>query len=129
MLENIFSIQRAYACSTGAICPAGNTPTTGGSVSLSTYISNSTGSIVQFMLLLGGVLAVIYIIYMGIQYISSAGNADKAKLARGGIINAIIGIVVIMTAYFIVHFAVTLGTAANCVGNSGSSGITSGSSC
>ncbi len=47
--------------------------------------------------------AVIYLIYGGFQYISSAGNTDKATKGRATIVNAIIGIVIIVLSYTIVQ--------------------------
>lgn len=49
-----------------------------------------------------GVAAVIYLVYSGILYISAAGNPDQAKKGQQGIINAIIGIIVIVLALTIV---------------------------
>ena len=70
-------------------------------------------TVISTLLLVAGVLAIFYLIWAGIQYITSAGSPDKAKAARGGIINAIIGIVIIVAAYFIIKFAVGLGTTAS----------------
>ena len=70
---------------------------------------------VNIVLLVSGVLAVLFLIWSGVQYITSAGSAEKAKTARAGIINAVIGIVVIVAAFFIVRFAVSAG---NTVSNS-----------
>jgi threonine/homoserine/homoserine lactone efflux protein len=55
--------------------------------------------------MIGGALAVIYLIWAGIQYIQAGGDASKAKAARASIINAIIGIVVILSTYTIIRFA------------------------
>ena len=59
-------------------------------------------NLVTFVLYLGAILAVIYLVYAGIQYVTASGDAEKAKLARQGIINAIIGIVVILIAVALV---------------------------
>jgi len=56
-----------------------------------------------------GALALIFITYNGIQYISSGGDAGKAKTARANIINTIIGIAIIGAAYFIIRLAETIG--------------------
>lgn len=58
--------------------------------------------------ILGG-LAVIYIIVSGLQYITSTGNAEKAKKAKQNIINTLLGIIVLMTIYTII--GLILGTA------------------
>jgi galactitol-specific phosphotransferase system IIC component len=46
-----------------------------------------------------GIIAVLVIIYSGIQYISAAGDAEKAERAKKTMIGAIIGIVIIIIAY------------------------------
>jgi hypothetical protein len=66
-------------------------------------------TVISIVLLIAGVLAVLYLIWSGIQYITSAGNPDKAKAARQGIINAVIGIVVIVAAFFLVRLAIGIG--------------------
>jgi len=76
------------------------------------------GSVITILLFIAGFVAVAYLVYNGIQYITSAGNADKVKAARAGIINAVIGIAVIAAAYFIVNFAIGLGKGVGDVVNS-----------
>ena len=56
--------------------------------------------IITWLFTLAGALAVAYLIYAGIQYIT--GGAKGAEAAKGSIINAIIGIAVIVLAYVIV---------------------------
>ncbi len=59
--------------------------------------------IIDILLLAAGIAAVIYLIYSGILYITAAGNPDAAKKGQQGIINAIIGIVIIVLAWVIAH--------------------------
>jgi hypothetical protein len=68
----------------------------------------------NLVLLVVGVLAVFYLIYSGFLYITSGGNPDNVKKARAGIINSIVGIIIILAAFVIVRFAVGIG---NVVGN------------
>lgn len=56
--------------------------------------------IVQFILGLAGAIAVVYLIWAGIQYIT--GGPKGADAAKAQIVNAIIGIAVILLAYVIV---------------------------
>jgi len=58
-------------------------------------------NIVNFILGLAGAIAVIYLIWAGIQYIT--GGAKGAQAAKDAIVNAIIGVVVILLAYVIVN--------------------------
>lgn len=70
-------------------------------------------NIIQWILLAAGILAVIFLIYGGVQYIIAGGDQEKAGKGRQTLLNAIIGIVIILVAYVIVRViqnAVTFGT-------------------
>lgn len=72
-----------------------------------------TGNIIKTVLLFAGILATIFLIYAGIQYITASGDATKATAARTAIVNAIIGIVIILIAFSITSWVsrgITLGT-------------------
>lgn len=69
---------------------------------------NVLSNAIDIILIIAGALAVIYLIYSGILYITAAGNPDSAKKGQQGIINAVIGIVIIIAAYFLVRVAVNL---------------------
>jgi hypothetical protein len=102
-------------CVAGAICPVGTAPSTSNtSASLSSVITNLGSNILVILTLVAGVLAVIYLVWSGIQYITAGGSADKAKSARTGIINAVIGIVIIVAAYFIVRLSIGVGRNVAC---------------
>lgn len=67
---------------------------------------------INIILLIAGVLAVLFLLWSGLKYITSAGDPEKAKSARAGIINAVIGIVIVVAAFYIVRFAVSIGNTA-----------------
>ena len=73
------------------------------------------GNIVNLLSIIAGMLAFIYLVYSGILYLTAAGNADNAKKGQQGIVNAIIGIVVIVAAWTII--SVTINTINNKVIN------------
>ena len=58
-------------------------------------------SAIDILLWVSGILAIIYLIYSGILYLTAAGNPDSAKKGQQGLVNAIIGIVIIVLAYVI----------------------------
>ena len=64
------------------------------------------GNIINIILIIVGILAVLYLIYGGIMYISAGGDAEKASKGRVAITNAIIGIVIIMLALAIYNFVI-----------------------
>ncbi|HEY4524636.1 MAG TPA: hypothetical protein VJK26_02060 [Patescibacteria group bacterium] len=59
-------------------------------------------SVINWILVLAGALAVIYLVYGGILYITAGGDAEKATKGRTALVNAIIGIVIIILAFLIV---------------------------
>ena len=60
-----------------------------------------------------GGTALLYIIWHGIGYISAGGSPEKVKAARAGVINGIIGIVIVLTAYAIIRFAASVAITIN----------------
>lgn len=58
--------------------------------------------IIGWFLFVAGAIAVIYLILAGYQYITAAGDPEKATKAKNAIIYAVIGIVVIVLSYVIV---------------------------
>jgi hypothetical protein len=105
-------VATAHAASPFSLQPAGNPGVS--TTDLPTTITNVTLSILSVLLVLAGAMAILYLVWAGIQYISAGGSADKAKAGRSGIINAVIGIIVIMAAFFLIRFAISLGNSAAC---------------
>jgi hypothetical protein len=114
MLALGLGITQAFAANADPITPAGNIASNNpGAANIQSLLSSVGGRVLDIVFLIAGVLAVIYLVYNGIQYITSAGNADKVKAARSGIINAVIGIIIIAAAYYIINFAIGLAGTAN----------------
>lgn len=59
--------------------------------------------IINFVAAFVGVVAVLYLIMSGFNYIMSQGNAKKVAAAKNAMMNAIIGIVIVIIAYIIVR--------------------------
>lgn len=62
------------------------------------------GAIIEMLLRIAALLAVGFVIYGGIQYITSQGEPDKTSQARSTIINALIGLAISLTAAAAVTF-------------------------
>ncbi|RLC37275.1 hypothetical protein DRH29_02530 [candidate division Kazan bacterium] len=62
--------------------------------------------IANWLLVIAGALAIIYLIWAGIQYITGVGGGADA--AKKQIINAVIGIIIIVLAYAIVTAVISL---------------------
>lgn len=63
-------------------------------------------SIIKTALGVLGFVTVVVIFYAGYQWITSAGSDEKIKAAKGRIVNAVIGLLIIMLAYGIASFVI-----------------------
>lgn len=61
-------------------------------------------AVFEILLRIAGMAAVIFVIVGGFQYILTQGEPDKAKAAKGTIVNALIGLVIAISATVIVNF-------------------------
>ena len=64
-------------------------------------------TIVNVLLFLIGAISVIMIIYGGIRYTTSGGDAKNVTAAKDTILYAVVGLVVAILAYAIVNFVIT----------------------
>jgi hypothetical protein len=69
-----------------------------------TRVQGIIESIINIFSIIVGVVAVIMIIYGGFQYISSGGDSSKIGTAKNTIIYAVIGLVIVALAQFVVRF-------------------------
>ncbi len=61
-------------------------------------------SVINFILLIGGILAFFYVIYGGFIYLTSGGDPGKATTGTKMITNAIVGIIIIFLSLALVRF-------------------------
>lgn len=61
-------------------------------------------NVIQIALVLSSVLAVIFIMYSGIQYIVSQGDPGRVGDAKSGLRNAVIGLILSGGAFLLVQF-------------------------
>jgi|GEM_PF-85403 trbC/VIRB2 family len=85
-------------------------------------------TIINALLFFIGVVAVIMIIWAGIQYTTSAGDSNKVATAKNTIVYAVIGLIVAIFAYAIVNFVVSTFNTGGGGGNSGNTTNTSNTS-
>lgn len=64
-----------------------------------------TLSIINYALFFVGVIAIVFVVWGGIQFIMAGGDADKVTKAKNTILYAILGVVVIVLAFAIVNWA------------------------
>ena len=63
-------------------------------------------NIINAIITVLGIVAVIFIIIGGVQYMTSTGDAPKVKKARDTILYAVIGLAVCVLAFIIVNFVI-----------------------
>ncbi len=74
-------------------------------------------TIIQWALGIAFAVAVIFLIYGGFLYITSGGNEEQATKGKSAVVNALIGIVVIILSFVIVNVV------ANLASGTGSGGL------
>jgi len=70
-------------------------------------------TVINYLLILAGLIAVIALVIGGFWYITAAGNEEQSEKGRKAIMNAIIGVVVVVLAYAIVNILVDTLTTTN----------------
>lgn len=73
-----------------------------GGIGSSSTIGDLLISIIDLLLLFGGALAVLFIIIGGYWYITSAGSEEQSEKGKKTLINAIIGVVLIVLSFVII---------------------------
>ena len=58
--------------------------------------------VIDILLILSGIIAVLFIIIGGFWYITSAGDSEQAEKGKTTLVNAIIGIVVVVLSFVII---------------------------
>lgn len=74
--------------------------------------------IINWALAIAFIAAVVVLIYGGFLYITSAGNTDQATKGKTAIMNALVGVVIIVLSYIIVQIVYRF------VSGSGTTGVT-----
>lgn len=88
-------------------CAKGVQEENGGPTSLFDGDSPIFTTAINIMLFVIGILSVIMLIYGGIRYVLSSGDAGAVQNAKNTIMYAIIGLVIAILAYAIVNFVIT----------------------
>ncbi len=99
-----------------AATPAADCVKIGNPVSGSTNCVDNTGSsgalgnylkdILKYVGGLFGIAVVLMIVISGIQYITSSGNEKAVQAARGRLVNAVIGLVLFLMMFGILHYLI-----------------------
>jgi len=87
-----------------------------GSYDTDLTLSSVIGSIIQIALGLLGIILLVIIIYSGFEWMTAGGNSDKVESAKTRMINAVIGLILILAAYAIAGFVIEALTTAGLEG-------------
>jgi len=77
------------------------TPKTSGSVDPKDVVSRA----IDFGLFFVGAIALVFVIWGGVQFITAGGEPDKVTKAKNTLLYSILGIIVVALAYLIVKWA------------------------
>lgn len=69
-------------------------------------LPNVIVNILNGVIAVAGVIAVVFVIVGGVQYMTSSGDANKVKKAKDTILYAIIGLIVCVLSFAIVNFVI-----------------------
>jgi hypothetical protein len=99
---------------TGVTDATGNQGTSGGCFNTDTNGDASLAAIAKKIInifsIIVGIVAVIMVIYGGFRYITSGGDSGRVGNAKNTLIYAIIGLIIVALAQFLVHFVLTTTT-------------------
>ncbi len=109
----ICDTSNGYTMKNGLCIP--NSPFSGGLASQST-LSGLIKTILNIILTLSGIIAVIFIIIGGFQYMTAGGNEEQAEKGRKALTNAIIGLLIVILAFTIVQVVTNTLTSASPIG-------------
>jgi hypothetical protein len=84
-------------------CAAGNSSSPAFCSTTGTSFGSILGSVLQFVFIVAVLLALGFLIFGGIKWITSGGDKAAVGAARGMIIAAIIGLILVVISYFVVN--------------------------
>jgi succinate dehydrogenase/fumarate reductase cytochrome b subunit len=67
-------------------------------------LDNLVSTLLETAIIAAAIVAVVFLIMNGFKYMTSSGDATKTEEAQKGLANALIGLIVCLSAYLIVSF-------------------------
>lgn len=97
--------------STNSSTSSNNTCSSSGESSIRHLVS----TVVSILSLIVGIASIIVIIISGLNFVTAGGDSNKVASAKSTLIYALVGVVVAVSAQFLVHFALnTTSNATTC---------------
>jgi hypothetical protein len=100
----VIASTQSNLCEGSGSCP--DNPSHDPSKTPEAALQNTFTDIANIAMYIAGALAVLVIIFGGIRYITSTGDATRIKQAKDTIQYGIVGLVVVIMAYAIVNFVI-----------------------
>ena len=105
----------AYVASsiTSGLCEGSNLASTDKSCNANgstDSLKTLAAKVISIFSILVGVVAVIMVIFGGFKYITSGGDSNSVSGAKNTLIYAIVGLIIVALAQFIVHFVLNTAT-------------------
>lgn len=69
-------------------------------------LEDTLGSLIGVVLSVLGIVLLVLVIYAGFLWMTAQGDADQTKKARDIMINAVIGLIIVLAAYAISSFVI-----------------------
>lgn len=116
----VFAVAPVYAAGSAPAPSASQTDACAGLDQLNSNQGCSTGdagvqkiisAVVSILSYIVGIAAVIMIVIGGFKYVTSGGDSNRISSAKTTLVYALIGLVVVALAQFLVHFVLTTATA------------------
>ena len=79
---------------------------TGGKIANDIFLNTLTGELIAYILGFVGLIFLIIIIYSGIQWMTAGGNEEKVENSKKRIIQASIGLALVLFSYMIVYWVI-----------------------
>ncbi len=70
-------------------------------------LTTTLGAVINVVLSLLGIILLIIIIYAGFMWMTAGGDTGKVEKAKSWLINAVIGMILVLAAYAISSFVIT----------------------
>ena len=102
----LFQSSKSDACSGIALDNSNGCATQAGSLTFDKVLSD----VLNLLSVLVGIVALIMIIIAGLRYITANGDSGNVQTARQTITYAVIGLIIVALAQFIVQFVLTRAT-------------------
>lgn len=111
-INPLFADDSLWGSQTGMTTESGQIGNVFGEVSQKGDLKNLVVNIIKIVLSILGLFFTVLIILAGFRWMNSRGNEDEVSKAKSQLLNAIIGIIIIIAAYAITVFVISMTGAA-----------------